>query len=285
MALHRVVLLAVAVAMAIKFSPVQAAEPSTPDAAQAPTNASAPVADQESPGERPADADRPAAPLDPQVERILDNLERKGRTLTDIQAKLQYVKQDEVLDSKQVFTGILLFKDADPNPIFHIRFDRSVHDGIVNKKKEYHVFDGRDYVEARETTKTINRRRIVEPGEQVEVFRLGQGPFPLPFGQRKADIVHHFTVRLVPPAEDDPRNTDHLECTPLPGTELERRYGTIHFYVYRSLHLPVKMSTVDKNEDQKISATFSDLKFEPIAASQLNLPRLGGYVEITDDTR
>jgi hypothetical protein len=255
MASFRLVLLAAAIPLAFTPTLARAAEPATRPA-------------------EAASAAQPTAPLDPAVERILDELERKGRTTSDIQATLEYVKKDDILDSEQKFTGILLFKDAQPNPLFHIRFDRSVHDGIVNNKKEYHVFDGRDYIEARETTRTINRHRIVEPGEEVEVFRLGQGPFPLPFRQSKADILRHFTVRLVPPAAGDPRNTDHLECTPLPGTEMARKYGAIHFFVDRTLGLPVKMSTVDMAEGQEISATFRDLKFEPIAASRLNLPRL-----------
>ncbi len=216
------------------------------------------------------------APLDPQVEKILDRLEEKGR-IKDLQADIEYVKEDAVLDSKQVYKGILLFKEEQPNPRFFIRFDQSTNDAIVNEKKEWHVFDGQWYIEARQSTTTINKRQVVRPGEKAEVFGVGKA-FPLPFGQKKADIVRHFDVKLVSPKKDDLKNTDHLECKPLPGTDMARKYDTVHFFIDRDLGLPVKLSTVDKDEDQQISATFKNLKVNTeFAGSELNLPSLPDY--------
>src|SRR5687768_7661889 len=76
------------------------------------------------------------ASLDPQVEKILDRLEKKGETVKDLQAKIEYVKEDPVIASKHKFKGILRFKQEQPNPRFFIRFDEYIHDGVVSKKKE-----------------------------------------------------------------------------------------------------------------------------------------------------
>ncbi len=218
-------------------------------------------------------ASRPAA-VDPAVEKILDRLEQKGSGIHDIEAGIVYIKEDLVLQSKQQYQGVLYFKEEQPNPRFLIRFDRSVHDGVLSNKREWHTFDGQWYIEARESTASINKHQVVRPGEKVNVFRLGEGPFPLPFGQKKADILQNFAVKLVPPAPKDPPNSDHLECTPLPGTKLDKQYDTVHFWISRELDLPIKLTTVKRDEDQQISVEFKDVKLnKSLPGSQLEIPK------------
>lgn len=229
------------------------------------------------PASQPASpaATRPA-PLDPAVERILDRLEKKK--VEDVQADLVYTRIDPILEDTQKFSGILRFIDEKPNPRFFILFDKVEHEGIVQKKKEWHVFDGEWYTEAREKTQTIVKRQIVYPGEAVDAFKVGKGPFPLPFGQKKGDIVRHFAVKLAPPSPKDPKetkNSDHLECTPLPGTEMHRKYGKVHFYIDRKLDLPIYVKTVETEERNEISASFTKIKLNrKLARGQLDLPKL-----------
>lgn len=268
----------------------------TPVLAQQPAATPPPVVESYTvvplPASRPA-ATRPAtsAPasrpvnLDPAVERILDRLEKRGDQIVDITTDITFTKTDRILEDKQVFTGVLVFKQDKPNPRFLIRFDKFVQEGVTRQSKEWHAFDGQWYIEAREKTKTIVRRQIVPQGETVHVFRLGQGPFPLPFGQKKADIVQHFDVKLIGPAAGDPPDADHLECTPLPGTDMARRYGKVHFYVDRQLDLPVSVRTIEKEEGDEelgvqIAADFParSIKINSgVAGSALNLPDLKDY--------
>jgi len=223
-------------------------------------------------------ASAPADRTDPAVERILDRLEKKGEQITDIEARITYVKIDPVLEDRQEYKGIIRFRQAQPNPLFFIRFDEFKQEGIVRKSKQWHVFDGQWYIEARESTKTIVKKQIVRPGESLEVFKLGQGPFPLPFGQKKADILANFEVRLVEPGPKDPPGCDALECTPRPGTHLYDKYDTIRFYIDRTLALPVRVSTTEKQEGNRIIASFRDIKINPgLAAGALRLPELSGY--------
>jgi len=238
----------------------QAALPAEPGASQP---ASAPV------------ASAPAA-VDPEVERILDRLERRGAEIRDIETDLTFVKTDPVLEDTQKFTGTLLFRQDTPNPRFLIRFDRFEQEGVVRDKREWHAFDGTWYTEARESTRTIVRRQIVRPGEAVEVFRLGQGPFPLPFGQKKAEILAHFRVRILPAAPDDPPDTVHLECTPIPGTQMAEKYGTVHFLIDRRLDLPVRVRTVEKAEGYEIAASF------PAAGIRVNRGLPAGALSLPD---
>jgi hypothetical protein len=235
-------------------------------------------------------ATKPASPpdakansLDPATDKILDRLEARGKEIKDIEASLVFVKTDPIYNATEKFEGTVLFKEDKPNPRFLICFDRSNQNGRVSDKKEWHVFDGRWYIEAREKNKTIIRREVLRPDENREVFRLGQGPFPLPFGQKKADILKHFAVKLIAPAPKDPPDSDHLELTPLPGTDMDKKYEKVHFFIDRKLALPSRVQTVEKDSGDEISATFSTPKLnQGLAASRLDLPRLEGYGETED---
>ena len=224
------------------------------------------------------------APLDPAVERILDRLESKN--VHDVQADLLYIKKDPILDNlEQKYKGILRFIEDKPTPRFLIRFDQNTTDGVVEKEKEWHVFDGRWYTEARERTKTIIKREVVKAGDKgaEDLFRIGKGPFPMPFGQKKDEITRHFTIKLVPAAPGDPPNTDHLECTPIPGSDMDRRFGKVHFLIDRALDVPVRLTTVAKEDMQEISATFTNVKLNKgMPASEVNLPSLSGY-QVTEE--
>lgn len=264
------------------FAQASAAPPNAPATGAA--SATTRPADQtlSSAATRPADTQPALPPLDPKVEAILDRLEKKK--VDDIETKIVYVKEDPVLESKQQFIGILRFQRDEPNPRFFIRFDKMIHDGIVKKKgdqflREWHVFDGIWYIEARDKTETIIKRQIVREGERFDAFRVGKGPFPMPFGQKKEDIARQFTIVLVEPdPERDPKNCDHLACTPLPDTELDRKYGRVHFFIDRKTDLPVKVETVEKDEGIIISATFTDVKVnEGLPTGSLDLPDLPGW--------
>jgi len=233
------------------------------------------------PASKPAAVLTSPAALDPKTESILDRLEKTGAHIDNIEAHIEYKKIDTILQDEQKFSGTLRFMKGSPNPRFLIMFDSKEHYKIVYKDKEWHAFDGRWYTDARAKTKQITRREIVGPDDQREVFRLGEGPFPLPFGQKKADILRHFSVQCVSSDKpEDPKNADHLELTPRPGTEMSRKYDTVHFYVDRNRGLPVRVSTMDKEESNEIIVSFpaDQIKVNiSMAASRLDLPRLPGY--------
>lgn len=232
---------------------------------------------------RPTGPTTTRAGLDPAVEKILDRLEARGKEIKDIEAALIFVKHDPVFNSTEKFEGTVLFKEEKPNPRFLIRFDRSNLNGRVNEKKEWHVFDGRWYIEAREKNSAIIRHEVLRPDESREVFRLGQGPFPLPFGQKKADILKQFTVKLITPEPKDPPEGDHLELSPLPNTELSKKYEKIHFFIDRKQGLPSRVQTVEKESGDEITASFSNPKLnQGLPGSKLELPNLPEY-SITED--
>lgn len=205
----------------------------------------------------------PAAPIDPEVEKILDRLEKRGDTVSDLTCKVNQ-------DMKGLTVGELIRKEGDlkylhgsdnNNPRFYIHFSKILQDDFP-LKPEWYVFDGRWFIEAKESVKQVIRREIVHPGEKLNLFSVENSPFPLPFGQKKAEILRNFDVKLVPPDPKDPPGSKHLLCIPKPGTQKEQEYREIHFYIDPKLDLPVKIVAYRKTGD-KVSeihtVTFPDL--------------------------
>ncbi|NLX12616.1 MAG: hypothetical protein GXY44_03045 [Phycisphaerales bacterium] len=215
------------------------------------------------------------AEIDPKVESILDRLEQRGEQIINIETDILFRKTDSILESTERYAGVLRYLKDEPNPRFFICFDRFIQDGRESRQRRWHIFDGRWYIEANERLKTITKREIARPDERCDAFKVGEGPFPLPFGQKKADILRVFTVEIVPTEDDKDKNLDHLKCTPRPNTEMDRKYAAVHFYVDRDLNLPVRMQTVDKEEHSEIEVIFpvTSIRINTgLPASKLNLP-------------
>jgi outer membrane lipoprotein-sorting protein len=150
------------------------------------------------------------------------------------------------------------------------------------------MFDGRWYIKSDSEKKTFTRQELRYEDEIGDPYSLGEGLFPLPFGQKKADILDVFDVALEgPDAKLDPANTDHLKLTPRTGTRLQRKYNWIDFWISRGGQhdgLPVKVRLA-KNEgtgkvSEYITAEFSDIKLNRgISPSVFELSRPNGYQE------
>ncbi|HUO37797.1 MAG TPA: hypothetical protein VMU34_08140, partial [Mycobacterium sp.] len=131
--------------------------------------------------------------------------------------------------------------------------------GVIKDTGEYFLFDGEWLTERNDTAQTIKKTQIARKGEKKDPFQIGSGPFPLPFGQKRDDILRHFKVELVPFDLGDPRNTDHLRCIPLPSTELSDNYTRIDLFVDHALELPVRIVTERSRDGNRIEVDFKDI--------------------------
>jgi hypothetical protein len=200
------------------------------------------------------------------VEAILTRLEERGNGIKDLRCKVEYTIEDKINLDELTKNGSISFRRAEPHEVFLILFDKLVQAGIKTTKKEWYLFKGRWLWEAKESTKSIIKREIVRPGEKVDLFDLESAPFPIPFGQKKDQILRNFDVKLVPPAAGDPAGTDHLLCIPKPGAALSRDYEKLEFFVSRELHLPVKVVATELGGKKVTTAVFPDLTKDSINA-------------------
>lgn len=217
-----------------------------------------PVASQPA-ASRPADTQQ-AVQVDPRVHSVLQLLEKKGEAVKDLTAGIEWRTVDTVINSTDIKSGTLYFKRDKPHDKFLVRFDKTIADEQEINKPEEHLFDGQWYTEKREATKTIIRREIVRPGEQYDPFKLGEGPFPLPFGQKESEILDKFDVTYVAPAKGDPENSVHLKLIPKPTSgDIQDKYEDMHFYIDKKIDLPVKVVAKQK-DDKTITVFFRDIR-------------------------
>lgn len=211
---------------------------------------------------------RPA--VSPQAEAILDRVEAAGAKALAIKAHMKYVRNQTLVKDVTTRDGSVAYlKQIDRNegkPVehvfFRIQFDNLQTEDFVSTKRETYSFDGRFLHELNEKTEQFIHHEVVRAGQVLDPTRLGQGPFPAPFGQRKEDVLANFSVSLVAPAAGDPKGTDHLDLTPLKGADLARKYRRVHLFVSRDLNIPIRMVT-ESTDDELVTVDFTDIELNP----------------------
>ena len=174
----------------------------------------------------------------------------------------------------------------EPAAKFLVEFDKKTFGNRVRKLTEKHMFDGQWYVELQEATKTMTRKQLRHKNQIGDPYALGEGIFPLPFGQKKADILKEFDVRLMESDKKaDPPKTDRLRLTPKPGTKTGDSYVWIDFWVLQAGKLgglPIRVRLGKKEGtgrvSEEITVEFSDVKLNRgIAASIFDIKKPAGY--------
>lgn len=232
-----------------------------------------------------------AAVADEVVDRILTRLEaRRVESLhAQVRWELEYTiaEEDEPPDTK---LGDLWYQEGAPVARFKAHFRAKLADGVRRPLDEQHLFDGNWYIELQAQTKTITRREVRAADDRRNPYKLGEGAFPVPFGQKKADILREFEVVRVAPAANDPPGADHLRLRPRSGTHTGERYESLSFWVARegdNAGLPVKVRAAKKDGTGKVNSnitlTFSDIRAnEPIAADVFEIVTPPGFQEIVE---
>lgn len=229
---------------------------------------------------RSIDAAEPEAalPADASVDQILDALDQTGKSLKGFDAKVRLTEGDPSLADYVTRAGKIWLQksDAETGKI-HVLFDKKIAGRIAEEKKTEYLLDGewltdRDYDKKLET-----KRQILKPGEKMNLFKLGEGPFPLLIGQDKQEVHKQFDAALVKAAKDDPANSLHLQLKPKPDTRLARHFSTIDVWVDRKIQFPVRIDTVDANGTAEHKTVMTDIRINPadgVGAENFKLPEI-----------
>jgi hypothetical protein len=216
------------------------------------------------PSSQPASTQKATQELkaaDPKVDAILDRQEKAGKDIKDLTTKVTHELYQIIPDDRQTKLGVVRYRAAQngKDPKFMIQFDTLIHDDLKLNQKEWFCFDGRWFREIREHTKSAIDREVVAEGEKFDAFKLGEGPFPLPFGQKKSDILKDFDVTLAKPAKDDPADTDHLVMVPKKDSRFVKKYKKVEFWIERKRNLPVRVVSYDTHSNI-ITADFNEIQ-------------------------
>jgi len=230
------------------------------------------------------DANRPATPE--KVVRLLDELETRGRRLASYQAKVVYTREQKLLADKQTRVGRVVYQAADANagrpPRFAIRFDTLVVDGALRERPRAYIFDGHWLAEVHGDTKQFIRREITAPNESYDPLQIGEGPFPLPLGQQRREVLELYEVSLIEPNAGDPNAARHLRLTPRPAAKQRHDFARVDLWYDRQTLLPVKIVTMDESNNIT-TVLLKDAKVNKLDAADMagrfdtTPPKAGGW--------
>lgn len=227
--------------------------------------------------------------LDPKVDEILTRIEQ--REIQDLRARLRWQMEYALTEDKETKLGEIWYKDEEPVGQFKVRFESRVREGRKDRLSEEHLFDGNWYIEKRdEPSKTITRREVRAKDDPRDPFKLGEGAFPLPFGQTKQSILREFDVELRDTRERDPEGTEKLRLTPRENTHTGQDYAWLEFWVAREgrqagLPVQVRAAKLDGTGtvNSYITVHFTDAELNTgFASSVFRIDTPPGYEEIVE---
>ena len=163
--------------------PVPSVPPSAPAApAPAPALATAPAA-------RFADADA-----------LLTAVERTSDSLRDFRANITLETTDDVTGDTERRLGQLVFVQEEGKPAtrrFAVVFEKFIDgSGRMDERPVRYIYADGWLTEADFKQRTLVRRQLARAGEQYDPLKPGEGPVPLPIGQRRADVLARFDASL-----------------------------------------------------------------------------------------
>ena len=183
------------------------------------------------------------------VDQILDALDARGRDLKSFTADVSLTEGDAALANEVTRRGKVIYQDGNEKkgrPRLRVTFtERDTGRRVFAEKVEYLLEDG--WLTDRNYEKKVEvRRQVLKPDEKVDLLKLGEGPFPLPIGQKKEAVHEQFDVKKISPAKSnppEPAGSVHVQLTPKPGTQLARRFDVIDVWVDPKTNMPARIDT------------------------------------------
>jgi outer membrane lipoprotein-sorting protein len=194
------------------------------------------------------------------IDQILDAMDVRGRTLQDFTAGVRLSDANNATGDETISSGQIYFQRL-PGDDARIRIDfdkKQLDEKIFDQHHTYTLDSGwlieRDYDKKRES-----QQQILKPGEKLDLFKLGQGPFPLPIGQNKDDVKAAFDVTKIDPAKDDPPGSIHVKLSPRPDSHYAHDFSSIDIWIDPATAMPLRIQTLDANQNSLRTTDLTNL--------------------------
>ena len=243
---------------------VQTQEPAAPNTQSQPETPDEPQQDDGAEQEaEPEEFDPDIIPVDdPELDALLDKLEATGDELRNFAANITYRKKDGLLNRKETRIGSIVYVSEPVEGLpgqqirkFAILFDVLVVNAQRRDRSKHYVFDGRWLAEIDAQSKQFQAREIVPPGRVLDPLKLGEGPFPLPLGQNKREVLTRFIVDWadMPPGGMlvNLENVIGILLVPRPGTDEAREFTRVEVFYDKDSLMPIGVDAVYRNGDRK----------------------------------
>ncbi|MCX5656320.1 MAG: outer membrane lipoprotein carrier protein LolA [Planctomycetota bacterium] len=189
--------------------------------------------------EAPA-AEAPEAPTAPETIEVLDKMDAAGKDFKTVRSRFDYELNQTLYEDVTKRKGDLAY--VAPNLL---RFE------FTDRPQETFVFDGRVLYHKKEATRQLIIWELRLPSEPpVESLELGKTPFPLPFGQKKEQVLKFFTAAR--DAKEEAADKDKravLALTPKKGAELAKDYKKVLLWVDAKAWMPTRARLFDMSDN------------------------------------
>lgn len=189
---------------------------------------------------------------DPVID-LLDQLEESTKNLRDFQATIRYAMWDAALEQQQLRTGKLIYQanPSDGSKRFAILFDTLVVGRRKQDHNKHYIFADGWLVEIDHENKHFIKRQIVKPGGKYDPLKLGEGPFPLPIGQPKHEVLARFDVKLLDKPSDEflasrlvGLDVRGMVLVPKPNTPEAEKFSKVELFYDAKLLLPIAINAI-----------------------------------------
>ena len=136
------------------------------------------------------------------AEALLEALERAGDDIRTLRADVRYDRRFALQGDRHVRDGRLYFR-ATPGEgrAFAVHFETLRIDDRLQDDPQTWVFDGRWLVEKRPAQRSFVKREIAREGDDFDPLRIGEGPMPIPIGQKAEEILARYDAELLAPGD------------------------------------------------------------------------------------
>lgn len=242
-----------------------------------------------------------AAPADPaaataeqgfkDAEELLGALESADQGLRALAAEVEVTKTFAMDDEVHLRTGALYFT-SDPGggsePArrrFAVVFQQFQRGDRLEEDIQSYAFDGHWLMEKHPAQREFSLKQVVAPGEPFDPLRIG-GPFPLPLGQKKADILAEYSAELLPAGDglieaeliEFVKGTWQVRLVPRPERAMDGGFMEVRLWYKADSSgrlLPRMARTVDATDDPEVAGDASLVR--------LINPKVNERAEIPDD--
>lgn len=205
---------------------------------------------------------QPQPPAAGPLETILDGLQKKASELKSYECKVDYLVNQTLLESKTRRTGVLYYAKFDGRSYLRVDFLTLQQDEEPQQEyREQITFDGVWFQQISYQTQSVERHQMAEPNKPVDAFALASRQVPM-FGFSKVEDLHkQFDIELVADSQTQPPLLHHLHLKVKPDSIYKDDYGTIDFWIDKTLGLPAKVVAVGAEAD--VGETYEVKLIEP----------------------
>lgn len=189
------------------------------------------------------------------VDELLAAIEAAGGEVRNFRAGLSYEKFDKLLEESERRFGRVVLDGSGKERRFAFLFEKFFDgSGRAEAMRDQWVYADGWIAEIDHDHKTFTKRQIVEPGKTFDPLKLGEGPFPLPLGQSKAEVVARFEASMCDlpdvPMLKALKDVHGLRLIPKQGTAMARDTEKVEVFYDRSSLVPRAVVMLAVNGDR-----------------------------------